>query len=950
MDAARIHRLRTAAIVGAVAVLTLSFSTHASAAPANSADPAGSLTAKAAGQIAALQQIKKTLTPAEHKLDSRLAVAARERVNSASTKAVPRIQTGVHVAKSGTTNVDIAVTGVSSDLLKRLTGTGATVAYASTRLNTIRAAVPVSRLTTVAGWKDVVRVTVATGAITAREAAPASAPAKTESKAAKAARLDAQLKAAIAAAPNVGQGAVVSEGDKAEAADKARATKKVTGTGTKVCVLSDGVDSLAASEAAGELPDVDVLPDQEGSGDEGTAMLEIVHDLAPNAELGFATAFTSDASFADNIHALRFDGGCDIVVDDVLYFNEDPFQDGPIAQSVNAVTADGAMYFSSAGNEGNTIDGTAGNFDGDFVNSGQGVGKFAGMAHDFDPGAGVQVFEPISDASSAGVPVTLFWADPLGAASDDYDLYLFDSANNVVAFSQDVQNGTQDPFEILQTPAFGGSGLRLAVVKFSGQDRYFQLSALRGRFSNSADGLVAHVTPGVTRGHSAAAAAFSVAAAPAATPLPFDLEPGDPPNPSGPFPNAFTKNQLPERFTSDGPRRMFFAADGTPITPGNFTSTGGTVRPKPDITAADGVSTSVDGFSPFFGTSAAAPHAAAIAALVLSGNPGASTADVREAFNATALDLVPAGVDGRTGVGIIRADRTLAFTGATPQPLVKPGDPTLTPLTGDGDAFLEPGESATAALPAVNQGDGTATGVSVRVTSADPLVTVTPRTRSYGSIQAGASKSKDFTVALAASYPLGKPVQLATQVTFAGVLSPTSSTATIQTGQPAATATTFAYAGAPIPIPDASPAGASVVIPVTGIGYAANLTFSIDGASCSTDDGATTVGIDHTFVSDLVGTLTNPGGQVARLFVRAGGGGNNLCQVVFDDAAAAPFASVTSADAPFTGIWQPADALATLRTAPVDGNWTFTAVDTTGADTGSVRSVSLHVTGFVGSS
>jgi peptide/nickel transport system substrate-binding protein len=50
--------------------------------------------------------------------------------------------------------------------------------------------------------------------------------------------------------------------------------------------------------------------------------------------------------------------------------------------------------------------------------------------------------------------------------------------------------------------------------------------------------------------------------------------------------------------------------DGTPITPGNYSSAGGAVRQKPQITAADGVSTSLADFTPFFGTSAAAPNAA----------------------------------------------------------------------------------------------------------------------------------------------------------------------------------------------------------------------------------------------------------------------------------------------------------------------------------------------------
>ena len=100
---------------------------------------------------------------------------------------------------------------------------------------------------------------------------------------------------------------------------------------------------------------------------------------------------------------------------------------------------------------------------------------------------------------------------------------------------------------------------------------------------------------------------------------------------------------------------------------------------------------------------------------------------MREAFNATALDLVPAGVDGRTGAGILRADSVLGYTGGTPQPLVKAQPPDVLSPTGDGDAFLEPGESATLRLPVKNVGDGTATGVSVTVTTGDARAVVTPR-------------------------------------------------------------------------------------------------------------------------------------------------------------------------------------------------------------------------------
>lgn len=856
--------------------------------------PSGAAAADPAKQIEALQQIKRSLSPGERKLDSRLAVGLRRQ------------------QLSGTTEVDIAVEKPDADLVERLEQVGATVRNVAST-GEIRAALPASALRTVATWGAVAKIEPAAQAITARIGG------RTLSK---------EERASITAAA----AAFVSEGVRAHAADTARETTKVTGVGAKLCALSDGVDSLAASQAAGELPEVDVLPDQAGEGDEGTAMLEILHDMAPGAELGFASAFISDASFADNIRALRSDAGCDVIVDDVLYFNESPFEDGPIAQAVTDVIADGALYFSSAGNEGNVLDGTSGNYENDFRGSGRSVGKFAGEAHDFDPGEPVQVFEPISPDSDDGVPVTLWWANALGTAADDYDLYLFDGAGNVVDFAQDVQDGDDDPYELLFTPTFGGTGLRLAVVRFSGAPQYFQLSALRGRFE-AAGGLPAWVTPGVTRGHSAVADAFSIAAAPAATALPFDLEPGDPPNPTGPFPGSFTSAQLPERFTSDGPRRVFFPTES--------------VRAKPDFTAADGVSTSVEGFQPFFGTSAAAPHAAAIAGLVLSGNPSASGADVREAFTATALDLTPAGYDNRTGAGVLRADTVLGYTGATPQPLVRAQAPDVTVTTGDGDAFLEPGETARLRLPVTNVGDGTATGVSVTVSTGDAKAVVTPRSQSYGEIAPGITRSQDFTLRLASDYPLGKRVALNVRVTFAGVLSPTADSFSVPTGQPGTESQRFSYAGPPVAIPDASTLGATVVIPVSGFGYASKVRFSIDGATCTTAVGSTTVGIDHSFTGDLTGTLTAPSGVSARLFQRVGGTGNNLCQVVFDDAATRAFQSVVAANAPFTGTWKPFEPLTGLLDTSTDGDWTFTVTDGARLDTGTVRAVSLELTGFV---
>jgi hypothetical protein len=132
--------------------------------------------------------------------------------------------------------------------------------------------------------------------------------------------------------PNAAQihpfvGSQNSQGDTTHKAATARATFGINGTGVKIGVLSNGVVNLAASQALGDLGTVTVLPGQTGTGDEGTAMLEIIHDLAPGAQLFFATANTSITSFAQNIRDLRT-AGCDIIVDDVFCFVESPTQDG----------------------------------------------------------------------------------------------------------------------------------------------------------------------------------------------------------------------------------------------------------------------------------------------------------------------------------------------------------------------------------------------------------------------------------------------------------------------------------------------------------------------------------------------------------------------------------------------------------------------------------------------
>ncbi|WP_169731078.1 S8 family serine peptidase [Lentzea kentuckyensis] len=928
----RRSRRGTSLVTAGTAVLlaALTVVTPASADPVKAAK---TITDRTAAQIAALQSIKKSLTPAESKVDSALVVEARKRGQMGTMSALPQVQTGVAVTPRSTTLVDIRAKQYSEDLVNAVRAAGGQIRAVSPEHRTVRAEVPVAQLAAIAGRNDVTRVEPGSDAMTQdvknkRDNKSRKAPSK-EDKAREIERRLSEKQLSV-------QAAKVAESDKAHSAEAARGSFHVTGVGVKLCALSDGVSSLAVSQAAGELPAVDVLPGQAGSGDEGTAMLEILHDLAPNAELGFATAFNGDASFADNIKKLRFDLGCDVIVDDVIYFNESPFQDGIIARAVDAVAADGAMFFSSAGNQGNVADGTAGHWEGQFVDSGVGVGKFAGTAHDFNPDPNAkQLFNPLSNYSG-DTPVTLHWADPLGQSFNDYDLYLVNAQGNVVTFSQNNQDGTQDPFERLNTPT-SSTGTRLAVVKFRGEDKYFDLSLFGGRFANSSDGLQKFVTPGMTRGHSAAKGAISVAAAPAAAALPFDLEPGDPANPKGPYPNAYDSTQKPERFTSDGPRRTFFAPDGTPLAE---------TRQKPDITAADGVTTSVPGFAPFFGTSAAAPNAAAIAGLILSGNPTLKPAEVKEALVTTAIDIVESGVDNRTGAGIVMADKALAYTGASPQALARAQRPTIV-NDADGSAFLKPGTTATVTVPVANNGDGTASSTSVVLTTPAAGVTIAPRSKYYGNIDVGQTVSNTFKVTVPASAGLGSAVRLDARVTYAGSTSPTTASFTFRVGEPARDFKTFAYTGAPVAIPDNDQTGVSISLPVSGVGAASNLKFSVDGATCSATEGSTTVGIDHTFVGDLVGTLTSPSGKSVTLFSRSGGTGNNICQAVFDDSATRSFSSVLSSDAPFTGSWLPGSPLSALTADGADGTWVFKVADVVGSDRGSIRSVTLHVAGWV---
>ena len=98
-------------------------------------------------------------------------------------------------------------------------------------------------------------------------------------------------------------------------------TSASTGTGVRVGVISDGIAGLAASQLSNDLGPVTSQSFRAdlnlNAGPEGTAMLEIVHDLAPGAELWFANAGTT-VEFANAVAFLA--GNVDVVVDDLRSF------------------------------------------------------------------------------------------------------------------------------------------------------------------------------------------------------------------------------------------------------------------------------------------------------------------------------------------------------------------------------------------------------------------------------------------------------------------------------------------------------------------------------------------------------------------------------------------------------------------------------------------------------
>jgi subtilisin family serine protease len=557
-----------------------------------------------------------------------------------------------------------------------------------------------------------------------------------------------ELHSMRAAMSRTRSGAVTSQGDFAQRSDVLRSTyPTLDGTGVTVGALSDsyncyptyaqnhvsnyarnGFTATAATDvASGDLPSgVNVLSDvtctnydpalQLPFGDEGRAMLQIVHDVAPGASLAFYTAENGEGGFAGGITALQSNAHANVIVDDVGYFDEPFFQDGMVAQAIDAVVAKGVAYFSAAGNDGsNAYDNTAPSFS-KLSTSAPNAGEYL---LNFDNSGATTVYSLSIDIPPLTpgelVALVLQWDQPYvtGAsgspgASSHLDLCVTGSGSDKIinlsgtAVACTGANGTGvDPVHVMivsnPANAAGPTALETINVAIGLADG----TAAPGRIKLAVEGGGLAITihsnyaanPAL-QGHPGAAGAAAVGAAA------FYKTPG-----------CGVTTAVLEAYSAQGGSPILFDTSGTRLaTP--------VVRQKPNFVGPDGGNDTFLGFKiaagrdtstvaqcannasypNFFGTSAASPHAAAIAALMLQANSNLTPAQIYGALQKTALPMGTVTPDFNSGYGFIQADAAMAT--------LPPGAPTLTLASSS----VAPGATTTLKWSSINTTSCTASG------------------------------------------------------------------------------------------------------------------------------------------------------------------------------------------------------------------------------------------------
>ncbi|MBN1424328.1 S8 family serine peptidase [Candidatus Fermentibacteria bacterium] len=422
--------------------------------------------------------------------------------------------------------------------------------------------------------------------------------------------------------PATRTGSVNTQGDAVHQTDDVRSTYGENGTGINVGIISDGVSNRDEAQATGDLPadgaGLTVLSNAVG-GDEGTAMLEIVHDLVPGAGLYFHDCGNNAVQFNSAISDL-VSAGCDVVCDDIGWLQEPFFEDGTVASHLTTVLAsNNIVYVSAAGNDGQS------HYQGDYYPIP------SSTQHDFS-GDGTDYYVYANLAANGIIYVVFQWNDQFGSAVNDYDLYLYSYATSAVVANSvnDQSGGYPDPYEDLQYQATGATAGDFAIIVdlYSGAAKTLELFLY---FGGSAGNYSNNITPvNSIFGHPAVTNAVTAGAVNYSTPSTI------------------------EAFSSQGPVTISFGSKAE--------------RDKPDVVGCDMVSvTGAGGFpTTFGGTSAAAPHIAGIVAQLWGSVPSWTATQVRNMMKSSsaAVDCGTAGYDHVFGWG--RSDAWLAYNNYVP--------------------------------------------------------------------------------------------------------------------------------------------------------------------------------------------------------------------------------------------------------------------------------------------
>ncbi len=412
------------------------------------------------------------------------------------------------------------------------------------------------------------------------------------------------------------------------------------GAGLKIGILSDSFNLLggeATDQANGDLGSSVTILKEGGSGrDEGRAMAQLIHSIAPNAQIYFYTATATESDFANGIKQLAANG-CTVIVDDVIYLDEPFYQDtGVVTKAVEQVIGQGVSYFTAAGNSGRNY------YESSFTPitvtlAGLGTVK----AHNVhDGGGGDSPYEKVEfTANSSGnstLEFTLEWTEAFstGPSQRQYNIgvALYDLSGNFVK-KYALSNLFGNPvLQITDTLAIQGE-YRLVFYQTSGSVAPGTFKIIMSQNSTGViDGVGAGFGSGTSYGHEIVAGANTVAA------VNYQQTPA-----SG------TATPVVESFSAQGGGLIYINSAGTtlatPVASGN-----------PDFAATDGSPTSV--FASFFGTSAAAPNAAAVDLLVIQANSRLS--NVQQTY-VLAQAAVSTGDSRLGGAGLIQADVAVGF-------------------------------------------------------------------------------------------------------------------------------------------------------------------------------------------------------------------------------------------------------------------------------------------------